>query len=86
MATELVTFKLDDKFLSEVDATAKKSGFGSRTEFIRNALREKVDEIKLKQALIATAHLKGALKKKITDEDIHRVREEVFKRIEKTLD
>ena len=83
MATELVTFKLDNKFLKEVDCVVKKSGFGNRTEFIRSALREKVDEIKLKKAMIEIAHLKGASKKKTTDEELEKIREKAFEELDK---
>ena len=85
MATELVTFKLDNKFLKEVDSIVKKSGFSSRTDFIRNALREKVDEIKLKKAMMEIAYLKGASKKKISDEEYERARELAFEKISKEL-
>ncbi|MBW2993626.1 ribbon-helix-helix domain-containing protein [Candidatus Woesearchaeota archaeon] len=85
MVTELVTFKLDNKFLKEVDSISRKSGFSSRTDFIRNALREKVDEIKLKKAMMEIAHLKGASKKKISDKDYERARDLAFEKISKEL-
>ncbi len=83
MATELVTFKLDSEFLKEVDGISKKSGFSNRTDFIRNALREQVDEIKLKSAMIRLSKLKGKSKKKITNKDIHTVREKVLQDLSK---
>jgi len=85
MATELVTFKMNRKFLKEVDDTVKNSSFHNRTEFIRNALRENVDKIKLKKAMQEIAHLKGASGKKTTDEEIHRVRQKVFEEFDKEL-
>lgn len=81
MATELVTFKMEHKFLQEVDKTSKEAGFQSRTEFIRNALREKVEEAKLKKAMMEIAHLKGASKKKTTDEELHRAREKLSEQL-----
>lgn len=78
MATELVTFKLDSKFLGEVDNISKESGFSTRTDFIRNALGEKVDEIKLREAMIRMSKLKGSSKKKTTNKKIHAVREKVL--------
>ncbi len=83
MATELVTFKLDNNFLKEVDGIVKKSGFSSRTDFIRNALREKVDEIKLKKAMMEIAHLKGASKKKTTNEELEKIREKAFAELDR---
>ncbi len=82
MTTELVTFKMEKEFLREVDKTVKETNFQNRTEFIRNALREKIDEAKLKKAMIEIAHLKGAAKKKTTDEEYERIREHVFKEFE----
>jgi Arc/MetJ-type ribon-helix-helix transcriptional regulator len=45
---ELVTFKMEKPFLAEVDEIARKSHYQNRTEFIRNALRDKICEEKLK--------------------------------------
>lgn len=77
MTPELVTFKLDKDFLSEVDKTAKGQGFANRTDFIRSSLREKVDEIKLKKAMIELSQNFGKSKKKITDKNIHDARQKV---------
>ena len=81
MTTEMITLKLEDKFLKDIDTIVKKEGYQNRTEFIRNALREKVDETKLKQAMLEISHLKGASKKKTTEEEYERVREEVAQEI-----
>lgn len=85
MTTELVTFKMEHKFLEEVDRTAKFSGFQTRTEFIREALREKVEEAKLKEAMMQIAHLKGAAKKKTTEKEYEAAREKAFEEISKQL-
>ena len=85
MTTELVTFKMKHDFLDEVDKTAKSAGFQNRTEFIRNALREKVDEAKLKQVMMEIAHLKGASKKKTSDEEYEKIREMAFEEISNKL-
>ena len=39
MVTEMITLKLDDQFLEEVDKAVKSAGYHNRTEFMRNALR-----------------------------------------------
>ena len=81
MVTELVTFKLDKNFLREVDKIYPNAGFSSRTDFIRNALRKGVDEIKLKESMERLSKFKGISKNKTTDEKIHKVREEVVKKM-----
>jgi len=59
MATEMITLKLDDKFLDEIDSFVKKEGYKNRTEFIRMALRSKVDECKLREAMASIAQVRG---------------------------
>ena len=85
MVTEMITLKLEDKFLKDIDTIVKKEGFQNRTEFIRNALREKIDNIKLKQAMMEIAHLKGASKRKTTEEEYERARAKAFEEVYKTL-
>lgn len=83
MATEMISLKLEDSFLDNIDSIVKKEGYQSRTEFIRNALREKVEASKLKEAMIELSKLKGASKKKTSDEELERIREKAFEDIDK---
>ncbi|MBD3303728.1 hypothetical protein GF343_01160 [Candidatus Woesearchaeota archaeon] len=85
MVTEMITVKLEGSFLKDVDTVVQKNGYQNRTEFIRNALREKLEEIKLKEAMIQIAYLKGASKKKTSDEKLHKIREQVFNEFDKRL-
>lgn len=85
MATELVTFKMEHDFLEDVDQTAKSAGFQNRTEFIRNALREKVEEVKLKQAMIELSRLRGKAPRKTSDKERARIRDKVFEEFEKKV-
>jgi len=78
MAVELVTFKLEKDFINEIDSISKKSGFSSRTDFIRNALREKVEDIKLKESLIRLGRLKGSVKKITSDKELDKIREKAL--------
>ena len=82
MTTEMITVKMEDVFLKEIDRVVEKQGYQNRTEFIRNALREKVEEAKIKEAMIQLAHLKGASKKKTSDEDLEKIREMAFKELD----
>jgi len=85
MAIELVTFKMEHEFLEDVDETVKNAGFQNRTEFIRAALREKVEEVKLKQAMIELSKFRGKAPKKTSDKKRKRIREKVFEEFEKRL-
>ncbi len=85
MATELVTFKMEHEFLKDVDQTSKGAGFQNRTEFIRTALREKVEEVKLKKAMIELGNLRGKAPRKTNDKERKKIRELVFKELEKQV-
>ncbi|MFH0869722.1 MAG: ribbon-helix-helix domain-containing protein [archaeon] len=83
MVTEMITMKLDDVFLKEIDSIVSNSGYQNRTEFIRNALREKVEEARLKEAMISLGHLKGASKNKTTDGALDKLRMKAFETLDK---
>ena len=85
MVTEMITIKMEDKFLEDIDNVVEKEGYQNRTEFIRNALREKIEESKLREAMAELARFKGAAKKKITDKEYEKVREKAFEEISRRL-
>ncbi len=82
MTTEMITLKLEKNFLKEIDESVKKHNYQSRTEFIRNSLRKNLDEGKLKEAMLSIAHLKGASKRKITEEEYEYARIHAFEKLE----
>jgi len=84
MVTEMITMKMENNFLKEVDDIVKTQGFQNRTEFIRNALRDKIEEIKLKKAMMKLADFKG-ISKKSNDEQYEKIRSEAFEKISKKL-
>jgi metal-responsive CopG/Arc/MetJ family transcriptional regulator len=83
MATEMITVKMDDVFLNDIDNIVKQAGYQNRTEFIRNALREKVEEYNLKKAMIELSKMRGKSKKKTTDSELELIRERAFVELEK---
>ncbi|MFC1768558.1 ribbon-helix-helix domain-containing protein [Nanoarchaeota archaeon] len=85
MATEMITLKLEEKFLENIDKTVDKEGYQSRTEFIRDALRKKLEDSKLKEDLASIARLKGASNKKTTQKEYEKSRRIAFKLISKKL-
>jgi len=83
MVTEMITLKLEDVFLRDIDAIVSNSGYQNRTEFIRNALREKIEEVRLKDAMIALSKLRGSSKGKTTEKDLEKIRELAFNKLNK---
>jgi len=85
MPTEMITLKLEDRFLRNIDIVVEQKGFQSRTEFIRNALRDKLENHRIHDAIIQIANLKGASKKKTTDKDFEGIRQKAFEEISRRL-
>ena len=85
MATIMITLKLENKFLEEVDSIVINEGYQNRTEFIRNALREKIEELKIRKAMLKLASLKGSSTKKITEENYKKARSKAFDKISKNF-
>jgi metal-responsive CopG/Arc/MetJ family transcriptional regulator len=83
MATQMITVKLDDSFLEDVDQVVKTKGYQNRTEFIRNALREKVDKVKMDEAILELAYLKGSAKKRTSAKEYEAVRKRAFEELDK---
>ena len=83
MATQMITVKLDDSFLKDVDQVVRTKGYQNRTEFIRNALRETVDKAKMEEAILELAHLKGTAKKRTSAKEYEIVRKRAFEELEK---
>ena len=78
---KLVNVKLSEDLLTQMDEIYSQFGFSNRTEFIRNALREKIEEYKLKKAIQQLRKSYGVFKhKQTTEEEYEKMREEGFKR------
>jgi len=83
---KLITLKLGDELLRQVDDLTPSFGFANRTEFIRNALREKVEEYRLKKALLKLSKSRGVMKNRgFTDEEYELARVEAFEKIANKL-
>lgn len=49
MANKLITLRLGDKLLKEIDSALKESSFENRTDFIKHAVRLMLKELKDRQ-------------------------------------
>ncbi|MGV8141833.1 MAG: ribbon-helix-helix domain-containing protein [Candidatus Woesearchaeota archaeon] len=77
---ENVLLKLDKGMLEQIDSIVKGRNYGTRTEFIRASIREKMEDIEKEEHIKQVLALKGIIKgRKITDEELRQVRLEVSK-------
>ena len=80
---ETITIKMEGKLLEEIDQKLEDHRYSTRTEFIRDAIREKLSELEKEEVLKNISQLKGASKRKTTDEQLHIAREKLAKEYEK---
>ena len=61
----------------------KEKHYSTKTEFVREAIREKMNHLEKMEALAHLDRLYGISKRRTTDADLHRAREKVFDDLEK---
>lgn len=79
---ETICIKLEDTMLEEIDQKLKGHRYSTRTEFVRDAIRQKLSEFEKEELLKKIAQLRGSSKRKTTDEQLHKARELLAKRYE----
>ena len=68
--------KIDKSLANKIDSTLVKHKYTTKTEFIREAIRDKIKDLE-KEELVMKYY--GASKRRTTDEQLHKAREEVVK-------
>ena len=80
---EHISIKLEDNFLKDLKKAMKKKSYSTKSEFIREAIRDKIEEIEKKEMLQHIDRIAGKSKRKTTDEEIHVAGEKVFRELAK---
>ena len=80
---ETISLKLEEGILKEIDEKLAKHRYSTRTEFIRDAIREKLTDLEKENLLKVVAKLHGSSKRKTTDEQLHKAGERAFELLEK---
>ncbi len=78
---ETVTVKFQEDVLKKIDYSIAEHDFNSRTEFIREAVRDKLSELSKEDLINEFLKFRGKAKKKTTDEENRKTREEVSKEL-----
>ena len=87
----MINLRLDPRLIDEIDSVVnnKKENYTSRTDLIRQAIRNLLEEYRKQHALFLLNKYFGYGKKrgiKTTDEDIERVKEEVWQEYRKKFE
>jgi Arc/MetJ-type ribon-helix-helix transcriptional regulator len=76
---ETVTFRLQEDVVEKIDSFLRPLHFSNRTEFIREAIRDKLNQLEKDQLITALETFKGSAKKHLSDEKLEEIRESVGK-------
>jgi|TARA_Y100000310_G_scaffold339474_1_gene432210 metal-responsive CopG/Arc/MetJ family transcriptional regulator len=82
---EPLTIRFEDSLLHQISKIMKKHHYATKTEFIREAIREYIKELEKEEALARVRKLYGASKRKTTDEQLEKAREASFEELKKEL-
>jgi len=83
---EVVTVKFQEEVLKRVDKAIEGHNFNSRTEFIREAVRDKLVELNKDQLMTEFLKFRGKAKHQTTYEDNLKTKEAVGKELMAELD
>ena len=83
---EIVTVRFQEDVLKKIDETIEKHNFNSRTEFLREAVRDKLAELSKEDLIKEFMKFRGKASKKTTYEENRKTREIVSKELMEELD
>ncbi|PIN81981.1 hypothetical protein COV11_00260 [Candidatus Woesearchaeota archaeon CG10_big_fil_rev_8_21_14_0_10_30_7] len=82
---EVVSLKLEKPLLEEIDRKLVANRYATRTEFMRDAIREKLSDLDKEKILSNLKKLYGFSKKKTTDKELHMARQKAFEELDREL-
>jgi len=82
---ETISLKIDDDSARLLEHMQKKHHYTTKTEFIREAIREKINQLETKEALRRLEKSYGASKRKTTNAQLHAAREKAAQELLKGL-
>jgi metal-responsive CopG/Arc/MetJ family transcriptional regulator len=74
---DMISLKLDEGILKQIDEIVKKHNYGTRIEFIMACIREKMTQLEKDGVVKPSMDRKGSIKKSTSDDELRRIREEV---------
>jgi Arc/MetJ-type ribon-helix-helix transcriptional regulator len=85
---ETLSVRYEDAFIHDMEKIMEENRYATKAEFIREAIRDKMNDLETKAALRRLQAAYGAGKKKgrkITKKDIDKAGEEAFKELAQSL-
>ena len=82
---ETVSVKFENDFLQDMKKVMKKHNYMTTTEFVREAVRDKLTDLEKQEALLWLDSIYGMSKRKTTDKQLHEAGEKAVKILAKKL-
>lgn len=85
---EVVSIKFEENLLEGVEKAMKRHNYATKAEFVREAIREKLNSLEKQEYMMRVLRFYGAGKKKyghITDADVHKAREMAARELAREL-
>ena len=79
---EVLNIKIEKGLLQEIDQNLKKYRYSTRTEFVREAIRDKLSELEKDDLLKAVAALQGVSKHNTSYKQLDKARTQIAKELE----
>ena len=79
---ETISIRLDENMANEIEKIMRRHHFSTLTEFVRDAIRNRMKDLEHEELKRRIERLAGSSKHKTSDEDLHKARE----RLEKVYD
>ncbi|MFO8016961.1 MAG: ribbon-helix-helix domain-containing protein [Candidatus Woesearchaeota archaeon] len=83
---EVVTVKFREDVLKKIDSSIKDHNFNSRTEFIREAVRDKLTNLSRDELIKEFMKFRGKARVKVSDKRLREIRDEASKELMEDLD
>ena len=80
---QIINFKLQENIIKEIDRSLKSFNYNNRTEFIREAIRDKIEELDTKRRLRMAEKALASAPRKVSDRQIKQARERIGKQFYK---
>ncbi|MDO8642771.1 MAG: ribbon-helix-helix domain-containing protein [Candidatus Woesearchaeota archaeon] len=82
---ETISLKLEENILGEIDEKLAAHRYSTRSEFIRDAIREKLSDLEKDELLKRITMLRGSSKRRTTDAQLHAAQDRAFELLEKKI-
>lgn len=80
---ETISVKFEEEFAKNVEKAMKKYNYSTKTEFIREAVGDKIKNLEKEEALVRLSIFYGASELKTTNKQLHEAGERALKELER---